>query len=189
MTERIRSDTEAEFTESLSRRLSAASAVAIHPSAIRQAAATVTEAEDEVARCDVDLAGRVSFPRRRTASANRPASPRAPIAPADAHPEMFNEGALEHNRRVALSIGIAVFFAGGAVVLLQTGVPVFVPIIVFVIGLLIVVTVVGRNRVRVHDDRSAKREASELLGAAATNPSCRRTRRTRPHLRCRRPRR
>src|SRR5690348_3249676 len=56
MTERIRSDTEAEFTDSLSRRLSAASAVAIHPSAIRQAAAAVTDAESEVERCDAEIA-------------------------------------------------------------------------------------------------------------------------------------
>ncbi len=48
-------------------------------------------------------------------------------------------------------------------VLLQTGVPIFVPIIVFVVGLVIAVSAVVRNRVRVHDDRSAEREASELL--------------------------
>ena len=166
MTERIRSDTEAEFTESLSRRLSAASAVAIHPSAIRQAAATVTDAENEVARCDIDLAALGELPSSASGEPEPSARPERTDGREDAHPELFNEGALEHNRRlVALSIGIAVFFAGGAVVLLQTGVPIFVPIIVFVVGLVIAVSAVVRNRVRVHDDRSAKREASELLAS------------------------
>ncbi len=54
-------------------------------------------------------------------------------------------------------------------VLLQTGVPIFVPIIVFVVGLVIAVSAVVRNRVRVHDDRSAKREASELLASATAH--------------------
>ena len=56
MTERIRADTEAGMTAFLNRRLSAASAVAIHPSTIRRAAAAVTEAEATVAACDADAA-------------------------------------------------------------------------------------------------------------------------------------
>ena len=75
MTERIRSNTEAEFTESLSRRLSAANAVAIHPSAIRQAAATVTEAENEVARCDIDLAALGELPSSATGEREPSAGP------------------------------------------------------------------------------------------------------------------
>jgi hypothetical protein len=167
MTERIRADTEADVTESLTRRLSAASAVTIHPTAIRQAATAVTDAEADVARCEDDLGGL----GERPPSADVAAAPAAGAVPEDQHPEMFNEKALEQNRRAAgLTIGVIVFFLGTGAVLLVLGVPVFIPIAVFVIGLVVAVLSMRRTRVRVHDDdHHSKREASELLASATAH--------------------
>ena len=87
MTERIRSNTESTFTDTLSRRISAANAVAIHPDAIRQAATAVTHAEARVADCDADL--RDLGPRPGSEEFIDAAS-KGPE-----HPAMFDEHTLE----------------------------------------------------------------------------------------------
>jgi hypothetical protein len=106
--------------------------------------------------------------------ADEPATSRRPptvSAPGDhevaEHPHLFDEPALEHNRRAAaLSIGVAVFFMGGAVVLVEAGVPIGVSLLVFVAGLLLAVLLVRRIRVHVREEGSASREASALLAGA-----------------------
>jgi len=119
MTERIRSDTEAGMTESLNRRLAATSAVAIHPSTIRQAAAAVTETEAEIDKCDEEIAalGERPAPDSRPTDNSSPTEPQPP-----------------RGRRMVLAVGVVVLFVVAAIVLFAVGVFVVVPIAVLVVG-------------------------------------------------------
>jgi hypothetical protein len=201
MAKRIRQNTEAEVTDQLSRRLSAASAVAVHPEAIRQAATAVTDAEDAVAACDAELEALGPVP-----SAPRPASwdgvqeagdeEPAPIAadepeppaPVTAPDEVEPTEATDATRRGgALAIIVGLVFAAGAVLLLALGLLV-VAVVVFVVGLLLAAALLGRTRRRARRagrapvDRTARREASELL-ASAMAPDVPRARPSAPEIR------
>ncbi|HEY2815187.1 MAG TPA: hypothetical protein VGJ03_17105 [Acidimicrobiales bacterium] len=171
MSERIRSNTEAEFVDSLNRRLSAASAVAVHPEAIRHAAAAVIDAEADAARYDAELAalngtarerpaptGNGSADARDGASGNGKARAAVTQTPAGTeaaeqlvddgdiddeadlderrNSEIFDEEILEQNRRaLGMAVGVAAFFGGAGLLLLQSHLPPVVPVLVFVIGL------------------------------------------------------
>jgi hypothetical protein len=188
MAERIRQNTEAEVSDWLSRRLSAASAVAVHPEAIRQAATAVTDAEDAVAACDAELEALGPLP-----SAPRPASwdglemagddeprpsaavasvPPAPVATSEPVEPSETTGATEASRRRgALAIVVGLVFAAGAVLLLALGLLV-VAVVVFVVGLVLAAALLRRSRrrprhaSRARVDQTDTREASELLASA-----------------------
>jgi len=149
MTERIRSDTEAGMTESLNRRLSATSAVAIHPSSIRQAAAAVTDTEAEIDRCDEEIAALGERP-----TADLPRNDNASATEQPSHRDL---------RTVPLAIGVALLFAVAAIVLFVAGVFVLVPIAVLAIGVVVAVVLIGRSR-----GASPPSEAPEPSNAAIT---------------------
>jgi hypothetical protein len=160
MTERIRSNTETSFTESLGARLSAASAVAVHPTAIRQAAATLTEVEARVATYDASLEQLGPRP-----------SEIAPTAEEDtaALPDMFDEAGLERNRRSgALAIVVLLVFGGAGAALLIAGAALPIPIAVFAVGLVLAGFLLTRKRAR-QPDRVGEREASDLLASATAD--------------------
>jgi membrane protein implicated in regulation of membrane protease activity len=175
MAERIRVNTEAEVTDWLSRRLSAASAVAVHPEAIRQAATAVTGAEDAVAACDADLEALGPLP-----SAPGPASwdgiemtsddEPAPMAAeeAESHRPVATPQPTEATRRGgALAIIVGLVFAAGAVVLLALGL-LAVAVVVFVVGLVLAAVLLRRSRKRARVDPTETREASaHLAGTTA----------------------
>jgi hypothetical protein len=70
-----------------------------------------------------------------------------------AHPELFDERALEHNRRAtAVSMGVAVPFVAGALALVLTGLPVFVAVVVFVVGLVVAVSLARRIRMHLREE-------------------------------------
>jgi hypothetical protein len=184
MTERIRADTEAGMTAFLNRRLSAASAVAIHPSTIRQAAAAVTEAEATVAACDADVAALGERPAAEGIDgepAPVPATPPAGDRGPDEHADQRDEPApTRDGRAVALAIVIGVVFAAAAVALVLVGVSVGVPIAVFVVGLVLAFVFFRRSRRDGRSDRSGEPTASapaggdtehERAGASASTPS------------------
>lgn len=161
VTSRIRANTEAEMTETLNRRLSATSGVAVHPTAIRQAAAQVTDAEADLADCDASL--------RELGERPVPARFIMDDDPFDGGPSMFDEEGLEQNRRaVGMSMGVAAMFAGAALVLLSTtSVPVVVDVVLFVVGVVLAVLLAMRNR-RTSEHRDlGEEQASALLAQAA----------------------
>jgi hypothetical protein len=110
-------------------------------------------------------------PRQRgdeLAASRRPSAAPAEDHEVAVHPHLFDEPALEHNRRAAaLSVGVAVFFTGGAVVLVEAGVAIVVSLLVFVAGLLVAVLLTRRIRMHVREEGSVGREASALLAGAA----------------------
>src|SRR4051794_36850310 len=71
-TDRIRVRTEVEFTETLNRRLSASSGVAVHPETIKQAALAVTDAEDEATGIDDAITKLGERPRREQVQLETP---------------------------------------------------------------------------------------------------------------------
>ena len=157
-TERIRTRTEVEFTETLNRRLSASSGMAVHPASIKQAAAAVVDAEAEVGAIDEAIAGLGERPEPEQIVLDSPTTV----------PEMFDDEGLERQRRSrAFALGVGTIFAGAALAMLSIGVAVIIPISVFVAGLLIAGVVMVRSRTG-RKDRGAA-EASALLVAATGN--------------------
>jgi hypothetical protein len=166
MTERIRSNTEARFVETLNRRLSAASTVAVHPTAIRQAATAVTDAEAAVADCDASVAE--LGPRPTTEPEAGSSAVVAPHDDLDDVPDLFDEERLERNRRSGwLSIVVVVLSAAAAGGLLSIGAPVWVPPVVFGVGLVLAIVLRLRNRTGHSVDHEGRREASELLASTS----------------------
>ncbi len=180
MAERIRENTEAEVADVLSRRLSAASTVAIHPDAISQAATAVTDAEEEIATCDTQLAALGPLP-----SAPRPASWEgvAPTPEDEPHTTADEETAEspavetptrvtpapalpdQPRRRGALAILVGLVFAGVAVLLLALSL-LIVAVVVFVVGLVIAAALLRREPAPPEVDIRANREASEVRASA-----------------------
>jgi hypothetical protein len=157
-TERIRTRTELEFTETLNRRLSASSGMAVHPASIKQASAAVVDAEAGVDGIDNAIAGLGERPEPEQVLLNAP----------DTVPEMFDDEGLERQRRSrAFALGVGTIFAGAALAMLSIGIPVIIPIAVFVAGLVIAGLVMARSYSG-RKDRGAA-EASALLVAATGN--------------------
>jgi hypothetical protein len=160
LTDRIRVRTEVEFTETLSRRLSASSGMAVHPETIKQAAHALTAAEGEVNEINGAIAELGERPRPEQVLLDVP----------QAVPQMFDDESLEQQRRsrvFALSIGT--IFAGMALVLLSIGVTVVVPVVVFLLGIIVAGTMMARSYSGEPRDDPGAREASALLAAATGN--------------------
>jgi hypothetical protein len=159
-TDRIRVRTEVEFTETLNRRLSTSIGIAVHPETIKQAALALTTAEGEVDEIATAIAQ----------LGERPQPERVQLDVPEAVPQMFDDESLEQQRRsrvFALSIGT--IFAGAAFVLLAFSIPVVVPVIVFLLGIIVAGVMLARSySSEPHDDPGA-REASALLAAATGN--------------------
>jgi len=159
-TDRIRMRTEVEFAETLNRRLSASSGMAVHPETIKQAAAAVTAAEGEVNEIDRGITELGERPRPETVELNVP----------QAVPQMFDDDILEQQRRsrvFALSVGA--IFAGAAIVLLSFGIAIVVPVVVFLLGIIIAGAMMARSYAGGARDDPGAREASALLAAATGN--------------------
>jgi hypothetical protein len=159
-TDRIRMRTELEFTESLNRRLSASSGMAVHPETIRQAANGLTEAEREIEDINRAIAELGDRPRPEQVRQETP----EPVG------EMFDDDILEQQRRArvfALSIGT--IFAGAGIVLLSRGVAIVVPIVVFLLGIIVAGAMMARSYSSETQDDPGAREASALLAAATGN--------------------
>jgi len=157
-TERIRTRTEVEFTETLNRRLSASSGMAVHPASIKQAAAAVVAAEAELDGIDAAIDGLGERPEPEQIVLDAPTTV----------PEMFDDAGLERQRRSrAFALAVGTISAGIALGMLSIGIAVIIPIAVFVAGLLIAGVVMARSRTG-RKDRGAA-EASALLVAATGN--------------------
>jgi hypothetical protein len=160
-TDRIRTRTEVEFTDTLNRRLSASSGMAVHPEAIRQAALALTEAETEVTGISSAIDDLGDRPRPEQVQLD---------APESVPPQMFDDEQLEQQRRsrvFALSVGT--IFAGIALVMLSIGVTIIVPVVVFVLGLIVAAATMARSFGGETRDDQGSREASALLAAATGN--------------------
>lgn len=156
-TDRIRTRTEVEFTESLNRKLSASSGMAVHPETIKQAALGLTAAEGEVSDIDRAIDQLGDRPRPEQVQLDEPVV------------EMFDDDGLEQQRRArvfALSVGT--IFAGVALVLLNFDVPIVIPVVVFLVGVVIAGVMMARSYSIEIVDPGA-REASALLAAATGN--------------------
>jgi hypothetical protein len=159
-TDRIRTRTEVEFTDTLNRRLSASSGMAVHPEAIKQAALLLTEAEDEVKSISAAIDELGDRPSPEQVQLDAPASV----------PQMFDDERLEQQRRsrvFALSVGT--IFAGVALVMLSIGVTVVVPAVVFLLGIIVAGATMARSYGSETGDDQDSREASALLAAATGN--------------------
>jgi hypothetical protein len=159
-TDRIRMNTEVEFTETLNRRLSASSGMAVHPETIKQAALALTAAEGEVEEINKAIAELGDRPRPEQVRLEVP----------EAVPQMFDDESLEQQRRsrvFALSIGT--IFAGVALVLLSFGVVVVIPVVVFLLGIIVAGAMMARSYSSEGRDDPGAREASALLASATGN--------------------
>ena len=159
-TDRIRMATEVEFTETLNRRLSVSSGMAVHPETIKQAALALTEAEGEVNEINSGIAELGERPQPEQVRLDVP----------EAAPQMFDDESLEQQRRsrvFALSIGT--IFAGIALVLLSVGIAVVVPVVVFLVGIIVAGTMMARGYSSETRDDPGAREASALLASATGN--------------------
>jgi membrane protein implicated in regulation of membrane protease activity len=162
LTDRIRSMTEVDFTESLTRRLSASSGVAVHPEAIRQAAEALTSAEAEVADVDASLGALGERPKPE------PLAPTPEPDLVERPRAMFDEDELENQRRARVSaLSLFVAFTGGALILLALGVSVVLPAVVFLLGMIVASAIMIRFRGRDDEDDQGHREASSALASAA----------------------
>lgn len=159
-TDRIRMRTEVEFTETLNRRLSASSGMAVHPETIKQAGRNVTESEAEIKQIDAAIE---ALGERPTPEVVEMASPEPAAA-------LFDDSNLESRRRArAFALAIGTIFGGVGVILLSAGVAVVVPIVVFSIGLLVTIVLIARSFMGSVEDDPDAREASALLAAATGN--------------------
>jgi hypothetical protein len=158
--ERIRTRTEVEFTEALSRRLSRGTGLAVHPEALYSAARAVTDAKAARDAADEALAA-LGPPPDATTSIS------APIDVGDSGPEPYDEAALERRRDRVFTFGVIVAAIGLAILL-----AIFVHPLIALAPLLLAVPVIlvalrrARNaRAEAADRRLA---ASSLAAAAAT---------------------
>src|SRR2546421_11783339 len=127
-TERIRTRTELEFTEVLNRRLSASSGMAVHPASIKQAAATLTEAEAEVNNIDTTIDELGERPKPEQVQLDAP----------DTVPTMFDDESLERQRRSrAFALGVVFIAFGVAAALVSLNAALVIPLAVIVAGLVI----------------------------------------------------
>jgi hypothetical protein len=158
--ERIRTRTEVEFTEKLSRKLARGTGLAVHPEALYGAARAVTDAETERDAADEALAALGPRPDATTSIA-------APLDLADSGPEPYDEAALERRRDRVFTFGVIVAAIGLAILL-----AIFVHPVVALAPLLLALPIIlvalqrGRNaRAEAADRRLA---SSSLANAAAT---------------------
>jgi hypothetical protein len=159
LTDRIRVRTEVEFTETLNRRLSASSGMAVHPETIRQAALALTEAEAEVSEIEQGIAELGDRPRPEQVQLETPS----------VVPQMFDDEHLEQRRGRIFALSIGTIFAGIAIVLVSFGVAVVVPLVVFLLGIIVVGALMARTFSTEPRDDPDAREASALLAAATGN--------------------
>jgi hypothetical protein len=158
-TDRIRTQTEVVFTETLNRRLSASSGMAVHPEAIKQAALALTAAEDEVRdinRSILDLGDR---PQPEQVRLETPVV----VAP------IFDDEGLEHRRSRIIALSIGTIFAGIALLLISISVAVVVPVAVFLVGLILAGWTMARSYSGEPRDDPGAREASALLASVGDN--------------------
>jgi len=158
-TDRIRVRTEVEFADSLHRRLSASSGMAVHPETIRQAAGGVTEAEGEIESLNKAIADLGDRPRPEAVRLEVP----------EAVPEMFDEEGLDQRRSRVFALSVGTIFAGAALVLLTFSVPVVIPVVIFLLGLIVAGALMARSFSNESRDDPGAREASALLAAATGN--------------------
>jgi hypothetical protein len=158
-TDRIRTRTEVEFTETLNRRLSASSGMAIHPETIRHAATALTAAESEVNEIHRAIAE----------LGERPNPEQVELEVPQAVPQMFDDAGLEHQRRARTrAAAIMIAFVGGAVLAASLG-QAIIGIGVFVVGLVVFGLMMARTFSTDPSDDPEAREASALLAAATGN--------------------
>ncbi|HEV3225660.1 MAG TPA: hypothetical protein VGZ52_02460 [Acidimicrobiales bacterium] len=159
-TGRIRTRTEVEFTETLNRRLSASSGMAVHPEAIKQAAAALTAAEGDVNDIDAAI----------TQLGDRPVPEQVELEDVGASDTtIFDDDTLEQQRRSRVfALSVTTIFAGVALVMLSIGVATAVSIGVFIVGLLAGGVMLTRSRSEHRVDEGAA-QASALLAAATGN--------------------
>ncbi len=157
-TDRIRYRTEVEFTETLNRRLSASSGVAVHPETIKQAASAVTVAEGEFNEITAAITQLGDRPRPEEVELE---------TPAEVEPR-FTDHHLETQRRWrAFAFALSIAFVGAGLILSQVFDSVVILIAMTVVGGGLAMWLLVRNREH-HDDRD-EREASALLAAATGN--------------------
>ena len=159
-TDRIRMRTEVEFTETLNRRLSASSGMAVHPETIKQAALALTASEGEVNEINGAIAE----------LGDRPAPEQARMDAPEAVPQMFDDASLEQQRRSRVfAFSLGTIFAGIALVMLSLGVAVVIPVVVFLLGIIVAGAMMARSYASDPEDDRGAREASALLAAATGN--------------------
>lgn len=155
-TGRIRVRTEVVFTESLNRRLSASSGMAVHPEAIKQAATTLTAAEAEVSEINGAIAALGDRPTPELVQMRAPAE----------IPTIFDDDDLEQRRRArVLALSVATIFAGVALFLVSRDLEVVIPVAVFLVGLIVAGAIMARSYSGGPADDPGAREASALLAS------------------------
>lgn len=156
--ERIRVRTEVQFTETLSRKLSRGTGLAVHPEALYGAASVVLDARTAHERADLALIKLGSEPDPSAPGQVAP-EPREP------HPDVYDDEALERSRDRTFAVGVIIGAFGLAVLLAVLVGPVFAiapPLIVIP-----VVAIYLRRSQSARTDASDRREASSTLAAAS----------------------
>src|SRR4029077_10483706 len=125
-----------QFTETLNQSLYASSRRVIQPETIKQAASAVRAAEDEVREINTSL----------EELGERPQPEEVVLESPEPVPQMFDDEILEQQRRARVfAWSIGAIFAGAAIVLLSFGIPIVVPVVVFLMGIVVAGAMMARS--------------------------------------------